>query len=121
MIYAGGFPSKQDKDLMADFHRIDSAEERIKICRNIEDERHRLFAERIICQISFENAPEDFQRRYKLLFEERIGTKGLWGYVESSIDESNKLLEEYSDNESITILKETLNHLKKMQSLIDEI
>ena len=27
MIYAGGFPSKQDKDLMADFHRIDSAEE----------------------------------------------------------------------------------------------
>ena len=35
MIYAGGFPSKQDKDLMADFHRIDSAEERIKICINI--------------------------------------------------------------------------------------
>ena len=35
MIYAGGFPSKEDKDLMADFHRIDSAEERIKICRNI--------------------------------------------------------------------------------------
>ena len=30
MIYAGGFPSKEDKDLMADFHRIDSAEERIK-------------------------------------------------------------------------------------------
>ena len=26
MIYAGGFPSKQDKELMAAFHRIDSAE-----------------------------------------------------------------------------------------------
>ena len=50
MIYAGGFPSREDKDLMADFHRIDSAQERIKICRNISDDRHRLFAERLICQ-----------------------------------------------------------------------
>ena len=27
MIYAGGFPSREDKDLMADFHRIDSSRE----------------------------------------------------------------------------------------------
>jgi len=119
-IYSGGFPSYKDKDLMQEFHISNDLNHRVKIARNFEDERIRVFAERIICQISFENAPEDFQRRYKLLFEERIGTKGLWGYVESSIDESNKLLEEYSDNESTTILKETLNHLKKMQSLINE-
>ena len=51
MIYAGGCPSKEDKDLMADFHRIDSAEERIKISRNITDERHRMFAETLSCQV----------------------------------------------------------------------
>ena len=118
-IYSGGFPSFKDKDLMQEFHISDNLEHRIKIARNFEDERNRIFAERIICQLSFENAPEDFQKRYKLLFEERIGTKGLWGFVESSIEESNKLLEELIDKESINIVDATLKHLKTMQNLID--
>ena len=118
-IYSGGFPSFKDKDLMQEFHISDDLDHRIKIARNFEDERNRIFAERIICQLSLENAPEDFQKRYRLLFEERIGTKGLWGFVESSIEESKKLLEELIDKESINIVDATLKHLKAMQNLID--
>jgi hypothetical protein len=67
----------------------------------------------------FEQAPDDFKNRYKELFDERIATKGLWGYVDSSIDETAKLLDESDDQETTNILKDTLGHLKKMHSLID--
>ena len=104
---------------MQEFHITEDAEHRIKIARNFEDERSRIFAERIICQMHFEQAPNDFKNRYKELFDERIATKGLWGNVESSIDETTKLLEESDDQESTNILEDTLGHLKKMESLID--
>ena len=74
-------PSKT-KSLMADFHRIDSAEERIKICRNITDERHRLFAERLICQFYPQEAPEDMTRRYQALINQRLNEEGPWGSME---------------------------------------
>ena len=51
LIYAGGFPKPSDKELMDDFHRIEEPSYRIKIARNIEDERFRLFAERLVCQM----------------------------------------------------------------------
>ncbi|MDG1721926.1 MAG: exonuclease [SAR86 cluster bacterium] len=118
-IYSGGFPSYKDKDLMQEFHLTDDAEHRVKIARNFEDERTRIFAERIICQMHFEQAPNDFKNRYKELFDERIASKGLWGYVESSIEETSKLLDESDDQETTNILEDTLKHLRKMQSLID--
>ena len=91
MIYAGGFPSKEDKDLMADFHRIDSAEERIKICRNITDERHRLFAERLICQFYPQAAPEDMMSRYQSLITQRLNEEGPWGSMSKVMTELEKL------------------------------
>ena len=87
MIYTGGFPSKQDKDLMADFHRIDSAQERIKICRNIEDQRHRLFAERLICQFYPQEAPEDMMNRYQSLITQRLNEEGPWGSMSKIMTE----------------------------------
>jgi hypothetical protein len=104
---------------MQEFHLTDDAEHRVKIARNFEDERTRIFAERIICQMHFEQAPNDFKNRYKELFDERIASKGLWGYVESSIEETSKLLDESDDQETTNILEDTLEHLRKMQSLID--
>ena len=118
-IYSGGFPSYKDKDLMQEFHLTDDAEHRIKIARNFEDERSRVFAERLVCQMHNQEAPEDFKKRYKEMLEERIASKGVWGCVESSIDQSIKLLDEQEDEEGAKILKDTIDYLKKMQTIVD--
>ncbi len=111
MIYAGGFPSKQDKDLMADFHRIDSAKERIKICRNIEDERHRLFAERIICQFYSQDAPEDMMNRYQSLITQRLNEEGPWGSMSKVMSDLENLLVKDNPIETQKILEETKEFL----------
>tara|TARA_B100000287_G_scaffold435527_1_gene504283 strand:+ start:254 stop:1663 length:1410 start_codon:yes stop_codon:yes gene_type:complete len=118
MIYAGGFPSKQDKDLMADFHRIDSPEERIKICRNINDERHRLFAERLICQFYPQEAPEDMMNRYQSLINQRIKEEGPWGSMSKVMVELEKLLEKDNPEETQIILQETKDFLTQRSSAI---
>ena len=118
MIYAGGFPSKEDKDLMADFHRIDSAEERIKICRNITDERHRLFAERLICQFYPQAAPEDMMNRYQSLITQRLNEDGPWGSMTKVMGELEKLLANDNSSETQTILEETQNFLVQRANLI---
>ena len=118
-IYSGGFPSYKDKDLMQEFHLTDDAEHRIKIARNFEDERSRVFAERLVCQMHNQEAPEDFKKRYKEMLEERIASKGVWGCVESSIDQSINLLDEQEDEEGAKILKDTIDYLKKMQTIVD--
>ena len=105
MIYAGGFPSREDKDLMADFHRIDSAQERIKICRNISDERHRLFAERLICQFYPQDAPEDMMNRYQSLITQRLNEEGPWGSMSKVMTELDELLEKDNSSETQTILR----------------
>ena len=119
MIYAGGFPSKQDKELMADFHRIDSAEERIKICRNIADDRHRLFAERLICQFYPQEAPEDMSNRYQSLIAQRLNEEGPWGSMSKVMTELDKLLEKDNSSETQTILEETKEFLTQRSILIE--
>tara|TARA_Y100000768_G_C23709896_1_gene555261 strand:- start:65 stop:724 length:660 start_codon:yes stop_codon:yes gene_type:complete len=111
MIYAGGFPSKEDKNLMADFHRIDSAEERIKICRNINDSRHRLFAERLICQFYPQDAPEDMMNRYQFLITQRLNEEGPWGSVSKIMTDLETLLEKDNSPETKKILEETKEFL----------
>jgi exodeoxyribonuclease-1 len=117
MIYAGGFPSREDKELMADFHRIDSAEERIKICRNITDERHRLFAERLICQFYPQEAPEDMTSRYQHLIAERLTEEGPWGSMDKVVQETAKLLEKDNSEETQAILEETKEFLAQRSNL----
>ena len=111
MIYAGGFPSKQDKDLMADFHRIDSAQERIKICRNIEDQRHRLFAERLICQFYPQEAPEDMMSRFQSLITQRLNEDGPWGSMSKIMTDLDNLIDKDNPAETQQILKETKEFL----------
>ena len=119
MIYAGGFPSMEDKSLMADFHRIDSAQERIKICRNISDERHRLFAERLICQFYPQDAPEDMMKRYQSLITQRLNEEGPWGSMSKVMAELDKLLEKDNSSETQTILKDTREFLTQRSISID--
>ena len=113
-IYAGGFPSPADKSLMDDFHRYASAEERIKIARNIQDDRFRLFAERLICQIYPADAPEDMLSRYQELIASRLSEDGPWGAIAKSSQEIEKLLEELSSKEEQSILKDTQAHLNSL-------
>ncbi|MEY2972562.1 MAG: hypothetical protein RI886_339 [Pseudomonadota bacterium] len=113
-IYAGGFPSPADKSLMDDFHRYASAEERIKIARNIQDDRFRLFAERLICQIYPADAPQDMLSRYQELIASRLSEDGPWGSIAKSSQEIEKLLEELSSKEEQSILKDTQAHLNSL-------
>ena len=96
---------------MADFHRIDSAEERIKICRNIEDQRHRLFAERLICQFYPQEAPEDMMNRYQSLITQRLNEDGPWGSMSKIMTDLDNLIEKDNPAETQQILKETKEFL----------
>ena len=104
---------------MADFHRIDSAEERIKICRNINDERHRLFAERLICQFYPQAAPEDMMSRYQSLITQRLNEEGPWGSMSKVMTDLEKLLEQENSPENQTILEDTKEFLTQRSISID--
>ena len=115
-IYSGGFPSYKDQDLMKEFHSSENPEHLIKISRNFEDERFRLFAERIICNEYQINIPQDIKGRYHNLIHERVQTEGKWGSVDKAIQEIDKLLSEKNDQEDIKILKVTKEKLLSMKN-----
>ena len=110
-IYSGGFPSFRDKELMQDFHLSNDFETRIKISRNFEDERFRLFAERIICTEHEIGIPEDIKNRYDELIHERLNTEGKWGSYDKLLNETEKLLNERESKEDQKILKATKEHI----------
>ena len=100
---------------MDDFHRFASAEERIKIVRNIKDDRFRLFAERLICQIYPNDAPEDMHTRYQELISSRVSEDGPWGSIEKASTEIEKLLGESASDEEQSILQDTQVYLKSLR------
>jgi len=114
-IYSGGFPSNRDKDLMQEFHITDDPAHLIKISRNFSDDRLRLFAERIICYQYPSEVPEDVSARYQDLIDERSDTDGLWGSVDKSLAEIDKLLDEMDGDEEQTILKATRQKIRSMK------
>ena len=114
-IYSGGFPSYKDKDLMQEFHMSKDLNHLVKISRNFEDERLRLFAERIICTEYSTDIPDDIKKRYKDLIDQRNGTDGLWGSIDKSLLQIEKLLDERDDAESQKILKATKIKIESMK------
>ena len=115
-IYSGGFASFKDKDLMQQFHLlIDDPDNLIKISRNFEDDRYRIFAERIISYLYPSQVPEDIKNRYKDLINERLGSDGPWGSLRKAIDETESLLEDNDDPEQEDILNSTLKYLKSQK------
>ena len=114
-IYSGGFPSYKDKDLMQEFHMSKDLNHLVKISRNFEDERLRLFAERIICTEYSTDIPDDIKKRYEDLIDERNGTDGLWGSIDKSLLQIEKLLDERDDVESQKILKATKIKIESMK------
>ena len=115
-IYSGGFASFKDKDLMQQFHLlIDDPDNLIKISRNFEDDRYRIFAERIISYLYPSQTPDDIQNRYKELIDERLSSDGPWGSLKKAIDETESLLEDNDDSEKQEILNSTLKYLKSIR------
>ena len=114
-IYSGGFPSYKDKDLMQEFHLSSDLNQLIRISRNFEDERLRLFAERIICNEYSADIPNDIAKRYQDLICERCGTDGPWGSIDKSLAQIEKLLDERDDAESQNILNATKTKIKSMK------
>ncbi len=115
-IYSGSFPSFRDQDLMKEFHRTGNLEQLIKISRNFEDERFRLFAERIICGKYQTDIPDDIKTRFDDLIYERVQTEGKWGSLEKSLQEIEKLMDETSEKEDLNILKATKDKLLSMKN-----
>ena len=113
-IYSGGFPSYKDKDLMEEFHLSSDPVHLIKISRNFEDERLRLFAERIICNQFSTDIPDDIYKRHQDLINQRNGDDGPWGSLEKTLIQIEKLLDERSEKEDQKILLATK---KKVESL----
>ena len=113
-IYSGGFPTQRDKDLMQEFHLTDSKELRIKISRNFEDDRFKIFAERIICSQYAPDVPEDMLARYNELLQERTTTDGKCGSISKSITEIDEMLEKDLSIEDSKILKATKDKLSSM-------
>ena len=113
-IYSGGFPSYKDKDLMLEFHQSDNLEHLVKISRNFEDERFRLFAERIICTQFDGDIPDDIKKRYDDLIHERTSTEGGWGSVAKTLQEIDKLIDEKENKEDKKILEATKEHISSM-------
>jgi hypothetical protein len=87
----------------------------VKISRNFEDERLRIFAERIICTEYSTNIPDDINNRYQELIDERNGTDGLWGSIDKSLLQIEKLLGERDDDESQKILSATKIKIESMK------
>ena len=114
-IYSGGFPSYKDKDLMQEFHMSMDLNHLVKISRNFEDERLRVFAERIICTEYSTDIPDDIYKRHQELIDERNGTDGLWGSIDKSLAQIEKLLEERDDPESQKILNATKIKIESMK------
>ena len=114
-IYSGGFPSYKDKDLMQEFHMSKDLNHLVKISRNFEDERLRLFAERIICTEYSTDIPDDIKKRYEDLIDQRNGTDGLCGSINKSLLQIEKLLDERDDAESQKILKATKIKIESMK------
>ena len=114
-IYSGGFPSYKDKDLMQEFHMSKDINHLVKISRNFEDERLRVFAERIICTEYSTDIPDDIYKRHQELIDERNGTDGLWGSIDKSLAQIEKLLEERDDPESQKILSATKIKIESMR------
>jgi exodeoxyribonuclease-1 len=113
-IYSGGFPSQRDKDLMQEFHLTENKDLLIKISRNFEDDRFKIFAERIICTQFAPDVPDDINARYNELLEERTTTDGKWGSITKSIKEIDEMLEKDLSNEDSKILKATRGKLSSM-------
>ena len=114
-IYSGGFPSYRDKDLMQEFHLSSDSAHLIKISRNFEDERLRLFAERIICNQFSTDIPDDIQKRYQDLILQRNTDEGPWGSLEKTLIQIEKLLDERSEKEDQNILLATKEKVESMK------
>ena len=114
-IYSGGFPSYKDKDLMQEFHLSSDPTHLIKISRNFEDERLRLFAERIICNQFSANIPDDIQKRYQDLITQRNSDEGPWGSLEKTLIQIQKLLDERTEQEDQQILLATKEKIESMK------
>ena len=82
---------------------------------NFEDERFRLFAERIICSEYEIGIPEDIKNRYEELIEERLNTEGKWGSYDKLLNETEKQLGEAESKEDKNILKATKEHIVSLK------
>jgi hypothetical protein len=100
---------------MEEFHLSSDPTHLIKISRNFEDERLRLFAERIICNQFSSDIPEDIQKRYQDLITKRNSNEGPWGSLEKTLTQIEKLLNDRTEKEDQRILLATKEKVESMK------
>ncbi len=106
------FPSKDDQQLIKDFHTIDDVDYKIKIAKNIKDDRYRELAERLICQMYADRAPSEMLKNYDKFLDERLNQSGPWGSTQKTLENISKLKINASDEDKI-ILSRTEDFILK--------
>ena len=86
---------------------------------NLNDERFKILAERLICQFYPQDAPEDMMKRYQSLITQRLNEDGPWGSMSKVMTELDELLEKDNSPETQTILEDTKKFLTQRSILID--
>ena len=66
----GGFPSRADSSLMAEFHRVDWSD-RMPVVQAFDDDRFRQLGQRLVAEHAPEALPAEVRSRYKLWVKDR--------------------------------------------------
>jgi exodeoxyribonuclease-1 len=112
-MYSGGFLTNRDIDVFMKFHNEKNLDEKIRILNTFDDDRYIQFAKRICAQEFPETAPKDYLIHCKNLITERFNDKGPWPDAEKYLNDANKLLENTTDEEDISLLNTSIDHINK--------
>jgi exodeoxyribonuclease-1 len=116
-IYSGGFPSNKDQARMNAFHEAKKSEEQIEIASQIEDERVKAFADRLIYFESPKVLPSVQRAKMMKWNKERLITteKVPWMTVPKALKEIDEELAEAS-KEDVAFLKEIRPFIEKISA-----
>ena len=118
-LYAGSFPSNNDKSLMSEFHEVDW-EKKFYISNKFIDERYKYFAQRLI----YEEAPQvlprpDYEKIHKNIAKQILSTDNeKWNTLPKSYHELDTLREKYEsqgDEEKLVFLEELDDFLQDLE------
>ena len=118
-LYAGSFPSNNDKSLMSEFNEVDW-EKKFYISNKFIDERYKYFAQRLI----YEEAPQvlprpDHEKIHKNIAKQILSTDNeRWNTLPKSYQELDTLREKYEgqgDEEKLIFLEELDDFLQDLE------
>ena len=120
-LYAGGFPSFKDKNLMNKFHEV-SWENKFNISEQFEDERFKYFSQRILYEEAPEMLPKEiFNNIHKTIANQILTLDDVnWSTLPKATKQIDDLREKFhNDEEKLNFLNGINEYLTKMQKIYE--